>query len=153
MTRQRELSLLGYAGLIPFVAGTAIAFVDDGAHLDAGLTVIMFYGGIIASYMAGMGAGALVVSEKPAGRPLLPGMLAALVAWIVIMPSGFHRTDDLWTAARLFALAAVFLFLLTIDLKAVRSGGFPDWYGALRIWLSFGACLALAVVAVRVLTA
>lgn len=152
MDRQRELSLLGYAGLIPFFGGAAASCVDDGPHVQLGTTIVLLYGAVIASYMAGMGAGALVTTNPPVRRSLLPGMIAALVAWGAIVPTGFGRSGDASGVAGLGALMVVFGYLLARDLAAVREGSLPDWYAPLRRRLTAGASASLVVVMFRILT-
>ncbi|MEM9262740.1 MAG: DUF3429 domain-containing protein [Pseudomonadota bacterium] len=151
MSRQRELSLLGYSGLIPFFVGALMTFVDKGPNAFLGASIVIAYGTVIVSYMAGMGAGALIVKDKPAGRPLLPGMICTLIVWIATL--GFLLNGKMIVGATaMLAMIATFAYLLFIDLIAVEKGGLPDWYGPLRIRLTIGACSALALASFRSLT-
>ena len=149
--RQHELTRLGYAGLIPFAA-TAGGVLAAPPIAEASAMTGLCYGAVIASYMAGMGAGGLIVTDKPANRPLLPGMIAALLAWVSVIPSDVIASvagsaPGSLVAARCGLLIAVFAYLLSIDLAAVRAGGLPDWYAPLRRRLTAGACLSLLVIA------
>ncbi|MGF1544691.1 MAG: DUF3429 domain-containing protein [Parvularculaceae bacterium] len=147
--RQSELTFLGYAGLLPFAAGAVGAWVLPAPHAAEAAGVGVAYGGIIAAYMAGVGAGELLVGVRAEGprEPLLAGMVAALVAWLAAAPAIFGVDPSL--AARAGALAIVFAWLLLRDLRAVRRGGLPAWYGPLRIRLTLGACAALGAIAIR----
>ncbi len=148
MTPQEEMTRLGFFGLAPFVFGAAILWlspflIPQWAALNAH-TLILAYGGIIAAYMAGAGAGAGLKSL--AAQPLLPGMIAALIAWFAIWPSGllYFSVPAVW---RYLLLILVLLWLLLRDLRAAAD--FPSWYGPLRIRLTMWASLSLALIAAR----
>ncbi len=149
--RKTELTILGYAGLTPFAAAAVGAWALPNPHAGEAAGVGLVYGAVIAAYMAGMGAGALIVADPSTndlGRPrepLLAGMVAALVAWLAAAPSIFGV--DPAPTARAVTLILVFAWLLLRDLRAVSGGGLPAWYGPLRIRLTAGACAALAAIA------
>ncbi|AYG93949.1 DUF3429 family protein [Brevundimonas naejangsanensis] len=50
------------------------------------------------------------------------------------------------TPIGLVRLAAGFLLFLVYDLRCVRLGDLPEWYGRLRLWLTLtvGLCLVAA---------
>ncbi len=153
MPRQRELIYLGYSGLIPFAAGALSQWAPAGiASADivlAAREIMLAYGAIIVGYMAGMGAGALIVTEKPATDRLWPGMAATLAAWVAIWPAvGGVGAGAL---VRHLVLIGALLYLLFRDLNAVKAGGLPDWYAHLRIRLTAGASASLAISAVATL--
>ncbi len=146
--RERELTLLGYAGLIPFVLGAATVlacrFAGENALAETAAQIVIAYGGIIAAYMAGMGAGAAIAPGAPLSRePLLLTMLAALAAWVGL--SGMGSSPAFW---RPLVLAIVFCALLRRDLGATGRGEFPVWYGPLRWRLTIGAVSSLFIVAI-----
>jgi hypothetical protein len=146
--QQTELTRLGYLGLIPFVAGaigvwqTPLHGVSTYSPILANITLT--YGGIIAAYMAGMSAGAMVAAPKKSGMMLLPGMIAALAAWVAIWPT--TGIFDLDFRMRVLLIVVVLIYLLLRDLRSVRAGELPKWYSSLRIQLTSIACLSLASV-------
>ena len=146
--QQTELTRLGYLGLIPFVAG-AIGVWQTPLHGVAAYSpiianVMLTYAGIIAAYMAGMGAGAMIAAPKKSGMSLLPGMVGALAAWVAIWPT--TGIFDLDFRIRVVLIAVVLFYLLLRDLRSVRAGELPKWYSTLRIQLTSIACLSLASV-------
>lgn len=147
MTRQRELSLLGYAGLIPFFAGAVLQWTPNEIlgprTIAAACDALLAYGAIIVAYMAGMGAGGLIVTDRPASDRLWPGMAATLAAWAAIWPT--LAGVDIGMLARHLILIGALLMLLFRDLRAAKAGGLPAWYGPLRIQLTAGACASLAL--------
>ncbi len=152
--RREELTTLGLLGLAPFALG-ALALWLSPLLLPQFIATNVFklsftYAGVIAGYMAGMGAGALLLTGKPTEERFLPGMIAALMACFTILPS-FSVVIDLDYFWRIGLLILVFVYLLMRDLRAVKAGGMPIWYGNLRMRLTFWACLLLAVMAVRLL--
>jgi len=157
MYRKAELTALGYAGLIPFAAGAALVWAapaaPPGVPLDGELIarVTLLYGGIIAAYMAGAGAGSLIAAEKPAAQPLAPGMIAARAAWGALFPAPLWIPGAVGEALRFIVVIAALLCLLILDLGAARAGVTPSWYGPLRIRLTTGATLCLALIALRIL--
>lgn len=151
--QQDDLTRLGFLGLAPFVFGAAFVwagplFLPQWIALNIH-TLVLAYGGIIAAYMAGMGAGAGLKSQAP--QPLLPGMIAALVAWFAIWPAGFlyFSVPAVW---RYLILIVVFVWLLLRDLRAVAAGDFPSWYGALRTRLTFWTSISLVLIMARLIS-
>ncbi|MEL7489030.1 MAG: hypothetical protein AAGJ87_17685, partial [Pseudomonadota bacterium] len=83
-------------------------------------------------------------------EPLLPGMIATLVAWLAawtIMPFHIH----LGAAWRHLIILLVLIYLLLRDLRAVEAGALPSWYGPLRMRLTFWAGLAILAIAARLI--
>ncbi|RZO65449.1 MAG: DUF3429 domain-containing protein [Parvularculaceae bacterium] len=153
--RQKELTRLGYAGLAPFVASAIGVLAMPEATPNMAAIIGTVYSAIIASYMAGMGAGGLIVSGRPADRALLPGMIASLIAWLAALPLGLSETAGLvlsfnYIPQRCVLMIAVFIYLLKIDLEAVAANGLPGWYAHLRKRLTLGACISLATIAAGV---
>ncbi|MFA5941447.1 MAG: DUF3429 domain-containing protein [Sinimarinibacterium sp.] len=136
MKLPRIVTLLGYAGLIPFLAGPlwlsvaadqAPAWVDDAWRI---------YVAMIASFMSGTFWGfALPACEGPEGTiGLIAASLLLILAWIAaILPS----------TAALPGLMAVFLLQLLADFWRERTLGSVEGYFQLRAVLTVGACVAI----------
>lgn len=152
MSRQpEELTTLGLLGLIPFVFGAAAVWlspllIPQWVALNIH-TIVLTYSGIIAAYMAGMGAGAALNGAPPASP--LPGMIAALAACFAILHGGI-LTFSASATQRYLIMIAVYVYLLLRDLRA--AGDFPSWYGALRTRLTFWACVSLTIIMARLVS-
>ncbi|MDP3294369.1 MAG: DUF3429 domain-containing protein [Nevskia sp.] len=128
--------LLGYAGLLPFIAGPLwLSLVPDSAPvwLDR---VWLLYAAMIASFMAGSLWGmALPTAEGPDG---LIGMALATVLMLLA-----------WGAAALafplalLALAAVFILLVLAEIWRQRVLDPLSGYFSLRLSLTAGVVLCL----------
>ncbi len=152
-TNQRSLTFLGYLGAAPFlvaaaVAWTAPAIVPAPLAQTAGI-VSLAYGAIIVAYMAGMGGGAMLAANQPAGGRLLAGMIATLAGWAALWPHA-DMADGAPAAIRFVVIIAALVFLCLRDLAAVRDGELPPWYAPLRVRLTVLATAGLSAVCVRV---
>lgn len=151
---EEEMTRLGLWGLAPFAVAAVAAWLSPiiipqwiALNLHS---LALAYGGIIAAWLAGAGAGAGLRGGGPGG-PYLPGMIAALIAWFAIWPSGF-LTLTIPPVWRYLVLIVVFAWLLMRDLRAVEAGHFPAWYGPLRTRLTFWACVFLIIIMSRLIT-
>ena len=150
--KQEEMTRLGLLGLIPFISGALAVWLapwllPTGVALDFH-QMTLAYGGIIVASRAGIGAGAMLAPSSPAPRGFLPGMLAALAAFVFILPPGtfFFSIGAAW---RHLVIILLLIYLLLRDLSAVRMGETPAWYTPLRIRLTFWACVSLSFIVVR----
>ena len=148
MRRQEELTSLGFVALAPIVFGAAFVWlspflIPQWVALNVH-TLVLTYAGIVAAYLAGVGAGAALQSHAP--QSFLPGMLAALAAWFAILHGGVLTVSApaVW---RYVILIAVYIWLLMRDLAAVDE--IPSWYGALRTRLTFWTAISLALIMAR----
>lgn len=136
MKLPRIVSLLGYAGLIPFFAGPlwmSVAPATVPGWVDPAWVA---YVAMIASFMSGTFWGfALPACEGPEGTMgLLFASVLMILAWVALtLP--FH--------AALPGLALVFLLLLLADFWRERTLGSVEGYFRLRLVLTVGACLAI----------
>lgn len=151
MSKQDEMTRLGLFSVAPFVVGAAVMWTSplilpQWAALNIH-TLVLSYGGIVAAYLAGVGAGAAFKSRAPVSA--LPGAIAALAAWFAIWPGGFLYFS-VPAVQRYLILIAVFVWLLLRDLRA--AGDFPSWYGALRTRLTFWTCVSLFLIMARLLS-
>ena len=131
------VTLLGYAGLIPFLVGPAwLTFAP--ASAPAWLDMMWLgYVTLIAAFLAGTFWGfALPAAQGPAG---MLGMFIAsvlmLLTWLAML---------LEPATRVYAMAAVFLLLLIADFWRERTLDTLPGYFALRTTLTVGALAAIA---------
>ncbi len=154
LAAQPALRPLGYLGLVPFGFGAVIVWlapwlvsVGQALIIERGTLV---YGAIIASYMAGMGAGGDLGRERPGVMTYLPSMLAALFAWLAALPDGYFFIS-LSETSRVVILAAVFGFLYFRDMSLIAQGTFSPWYGRLRFRLTAWVIIALLSIAVRMI--
>lgn len=150
---REEMTRLGQLGLAPFALGAAAVWLSPIALPEWMAlniqTVVMAYAGIIAAWLAGGGAGAMLAKEGPKDS-FLPGMIAALVAWFAIWPGGF-LTFYVPAVYRYLLLIAVFAWLYARDRDYVLKGLYPVWYGALRQRLTLWAVVALVLIMSRMI--
>jgi hypothetical protein len=151
---QELMTRLGLYGLVPFFFGALTVWlspiiVPQWAALNIH-SLTLAYGGIIAAWLAGAGAGAGLMSVKAATPSPVPGIIAALVAWFVVWPGGFltFSAPAVW---RYLVLIVLFAYLLMRDLRAVATGDLPSWYGPLRMRLTLWACVSLALIMSRLI--
>jgi hypothetical protein len=129
--------MLGYAGLLPFVAGPlwlTVSSADAPAWLDPSW---LNYVTLLAAFLAGTFWGfALPAVQGPAG---ILGMFIAsmlmLLTWLAM---------SLQFGTRLYALAVVFLLLLIADFWRERTLDTLPGYFALRSTLTVGALATIA---------
>ena len=78
---------LGYAGLIPFIAGALLVWlVRDDVRLEVAFG-LSAYAGLVASFLGGIHWGMAFREPEPPVRWLAWGVVPALIAWpAVIMP-------------------------------------------------------------------
>jgi hypothetical protein len=129
---------LGFAGLIPFVAAAAGAWVLPSAEADAARVVLVAYGATIASFLGGIHWG-FAMRRDLAPTPLLVwGVVPSLVAWGALL---------LPPAAGALALAAVLVACYLRDRAVFPREGAGAWL-ALRTPLTAvatAACVAGAL--------
>ena len=139
MTRApRAATILGWCGVLPFIAlAGATAFqLGDPAQVSGALRL---YGAIILSFMGGVHWGAATKQNEARASPYLVSVLPALWAFAMAFtpaPMGFA------------GMAVGFAILMAYDLRCVRQGDLPQWYGRLRLSLTAIVCLCLVVAAV-----
>ncbi|MEX3016981.1 DUF3429 domain-containing protein [Gymnodinialimonas hymeniacidonis] len=128
--------LLGLAGLIPFLWGAASAAwivadylnVPDIVLIYSGVPVLIAYGTIILSFMAGVIWG---FAAKDGG-PWMPIGLTLSVLPALLMFFVFN----LPALTQIFALILGFVGLLAVDWVCARKGLAPDWWMSLRLILT-----------------
>lgn len=130
-------SILGYAGLIPFVFS---ALAIHGPWPDAALSARVFiaYGAAILAFLGGIQWGLALVpgNTRPTERAAV-GVLPSLLAWLALL---------LPAATAVIVLAAGFVALLLWERRRCPAAG-PAWYPGLRTRLTLAvlACHAVAL--------
>ena len=152
---EEQMTRLGYYGLIPFVFGAVAMWLVPLIAPQSRFPLIMgsmvlAYGGIITAYLAGVGAGGLLSGPRTVDDNFLPNMIAALVAFLAVwtnVPSGLE-IPAAWRHVMVFI---ALIYLLLRDLRAVEAGNLPQWYGALRMRLTFWAGISILAVVSRLI--
>lgn len=118
---------LGYAGLLPFVAGAAALWGLSlpGLQLWAG-TALVVYGALIASFLGGIHWGLAMQGVLPVGLRLGWGVLPSVVAWAAVL---------LPLDTGLLLLAGLLAICYAADRRLYASAGLSGWLG-LRLQLS-----------------
>lgn len=134
---------LGFSGLIPFVAFSAISWLGPVDWHPTANTLLLGYAIAILSFMGGIHWGSAMTRQpdEEAGMLVFPyvvSVVPALAAWLAFMlPTDYQFA---W-------LAFCFALLLAYDLRATKHGAMPSWYPRLRwpLTLVVILCLTLAV--------
>lgn len=131
----RPARVLGYLGLIPFVAGALLMWVPPLAILAE--RAVLSYGAVILSFMGAVHWGLAMHSTHPArDRQLALSVLPALVAWVALL---------LPPLAAFPVLIVSFTALNAVDRQAVAMGAAPRWYPTLRFPLTVIVVVCLGV--------
>jgi hypothetical protein len=128
--------ILGFAGLIPFFACAAGAWLLGNPATTIAVNLQLTYGAVVLSFLGAVYWG-LALAEAAAGnwRRMTPAVLPALVGWAALMiPSTLG----------LVLLAAGFAGTFLADRAAVTANRAPAWYAALRKPLTLLVLLSLA---------
>jgi glutaredoxin/chromate transport protein ChrA len=122
----RGALLLGYAGLIPFLAGAVLIAV--GEH-DFGATLLAGYAAVILSFVGAVHWGLALGQGERRWRHYGTSVVPALIAWAALL---LPPTPSLGVLAA--GLAGWRLWEYLADVPA-----FPQWFARLRDHLTFGA--------------
>lgn len=127
----RSVVLLGYGGLIPFVASLLAMVAAPEPWSVTAMTSLLAYGACILSFLGAVHWGFVLKaagdSATPPALPLILAVFPALIGWISLVIGG---------AAGLWILMVGFGLVLLGDLASRRVGQSPRWYLRLRIPLS-----------------
>jgi len=139
--------VLGFAGLIPFVAGAVGIAAGGEAGLQAA-NALPVYAAVVLSFLAGgRWAGELIIrADAPRPGVLLLAVAITLAGWFAVIMQVWSRPGlplDLeltgWGV-----LITGFLIQYLWDRAAVRGATYPEWYLPLRLLLTGGAVISLA---------
>ncbi len=128
---------LGYAGLVPFVAGALLVWlVREDAHPYVTLAMAA-YGAVIVSFLGGIHWGLALREAVPPPLLLGWGVVPSLVAWLAVMMP---------PAAGLVVLGAMLVACYAVDRQLYPLHGAAPWL-TLRFRLSAVASLACFIAA------
>jgi len=129
-------ALLGYAGLVPFVAGVlGIALLDGEPRLFAARALVA-YGAVILAFLGAVHWGVLLREPAPAVQPFVVAVLPSVVAWGVLLLSTRHA---------LAALVVGFGVFWLYEHRVLGLRVLPAGYLRLRRSLSLAVCALLAL--------
>lgn len=131
---------LGAAGLVPFVAGAAFAWLAA-ADLQVAIPVLVAYGAIILSFLGGAHwglASAAAATDLHGARPSLFAwsVVPSLVGWVACLLS---------LPLSLAVLAVAFTLVLILDRQMMAQRLAPGWWWRLRIRLTVAVVTTLLV--------
>ncbi|NUB28066.1 DUF3429 domain-containing protein [Azospirillum brasilense] len=141
--RASVVRLLSYGGLVPFVGGTALAWMAEGDGQAAVVRAVVVYAVSILSFIGAIHWGRVLAGREGAGRDggtsgpawLAWGVAPSLLGWgATLLPSGLTVP----------ALILSFLLAWAVDRSAAADGRYPRWFGTLRTRLTIVVCLTLA---------
>jgi hypothetical protein len=153
---ERDATLLGFGGVLPFAFGAIVAWfspsVFPGAFATYMLLWVLIYGAVILSFMGGARWALAMLSDGATGTPmsgLLTAVTPALLGWLAAVPAQLLPVPmPYWL--RFSLLAAGFIGLWAEDRIGVARGEAPAWYGRLRTRLTFWVLIAVAFIVARV---
>lgn len=145
----RPALILGLGGLVPFYLLSLPLWMTDPMYGYVLIDSMIAYGAAILSFLGAVHWGAAMwQGELEEAREEEPeemeraawarygwSVIPALIAWIGTLLVPF---------AGLMLLAVGIGLAYFIDLRACRAGFFPEWYEALRKWLTILALLPFA---------
>jgi hypothetical protein len=142
--------ILGFGGLIPFVAGAVGMGLGGQAELQAA-NALPVYAAVILSFLAGgrWSAELVIRSDTPRSGVLLGSIIIALAGWIAV-PLQVWSRPGLTLNLELIGwgvLIAGFAIQYLWDRAAIRDAVFPEWYLPLRSMLTLGAVVSLSIAA------
>ncbi|WP_454017765.1 DUF3429 domain-containing protein [Azospirillum sp. Marseille-Q6669] len=136
--RASIVRLLSYGGLLPFVGGTALAWMTEGEGQAAVVRAVVVYAVSILSFIGAIHWGRILAGrdgETSGPAWLAWGVAPSLLGWsATLLPSGLTVP----------ALILSFLLAWAVDRSAAADGRYPRWFGALRTRLTIVVCLTLA---------
>lgn len=134
------VSALGHAGLIPFALSALAAWWDPARH-TFWLEAVNAYGAVILSFVGALHWGLAM------GRPDWPlaqrqrafgwSVVPAVLGWLALLTPHAGLTASI--------LIAGFAAQLWQDSRLRHRAGVPPWFWPLRVRLTVGAVLSLAV--------
>ena len=140
----RSVSLLGWAGVLPFAGLSTILLLDWPGSKGTFEPMLIAYGAIILSFMGGIHWG--IAMARAAGKDipiqswhLVLSVLPALIGWTATF------FDTVYALA---VLAVGFVALLIVDMNWASGNCAPVWYGKLRLQLTSTVLLCLGAVGI-----
>lgn len=149
-----SMTRFGYYGLLPLILAVIGLWLSPWlAPMSLAFDLhqlALAYAGVVAAYLAGVGAGGALAGHAKTQASFLGGMVAVVVVWVAVGQAGVLKIlpGTLW---RYGFVMLVFIYLLARDLGAVSAGVLPRWYGDLRARLTAWVSLLLFAIALRLL--
>jgi|TARA_R110002126_G_scaffold201791_4_gene349334 hypothetical protein len=141
MEKKTLAKILTYSGILPFIAcAVYVVFADDIPFVQiSAMDVLLAYGAIIASFIAGIHWGIYLFKDAPLNL-FIHSNVIALLAW------GSLLFPPLMSAG---ILILCFGYLLVIDRSVFQAGIYEDWFYQLRLHASCAVIgsLMLAIIA------
>lgn len=141
------VAALGGAGLVPFVIGPLIVWLEPTAGGLPWVQIVVVYGAVILSFLGGIAWG--LASAAAAQNPRLQ-IRGGLFAVSVVPSLAGWVACFLPQQLGLLILALSFMAMVLLDRHVVAEGLVPDWWMRLRAVLSavaVASLLGLAVIA------
>jgi len=137
VTIPKPALILGLLGLIPFFAPVVTLWNGDPMLVGGALSLQFGYAAVILSFLGGVHWGRALAGDRygPTGPRLLWSVLPSLLGWVLLL------TPDI--SVKLIGFIIAFALAFLVDIKAVKAGMFPVWYGTLRKILTIGVLAAL----------
>lgn len=132
-------SLLGYAGLVPFVTGGLGIWVTPEGWRVVVLAALLDYAAVILAFMGAIHWGLAMRAENASGPAQIQlglSVVPPLLGWLAI-------SSGMPTILALPLCLLAFGGLYVADLRAVKLGLAPQWYPSLRRPLTIIVCLSL----------
>ena len=136
----RAALALGLAGLIPFWAAAAVYALDVGSLAGPALLTLLAYSTAILSFLGGTRWGMEVAAHRPPRASVLAlSNLPPLAGWLLLAAGGGFGLTEVQ------ALGGFLAAFVVQGLWDARASDAPRWHRRLRVGLTIGACLALAL--------
>jgi hypothetical protein len=131
---------LGLAGLIPFILPALILWFQIPGYSGPALQLLFAYSAVILSFLGGVHWGRALAGDHFLANWTRPGwsVLPSIIGW------GLLTLPDVKWIITGFSTAFVMAYL--VDMKAVKMGDFPEWYGSLRKLLTVSVLVAFIIV-------
>ncbi|MQX37289.1 DUF3429 domain-containing protein [Roseospira navarrensis] len=135
---------LGGTGLLPFVGGTALAWIGGGQTVATASFAVLTYGAVILSFLGGIvwgvGAAQMHRLDREGSAELFAlSVIPPLVGWSALFLHGTHGFT---------LLSLAFLGQLALDKRMRDMNLVPHWWLGLRLGLTTGVILCLVLTAV-----
>ena len=135
--------ILGFAGLIPFVAGGVLVWLPQLQNIAPTIApVVFFYAALIVSFLGGVRWGA-AMQNATTGTALARELSASVIPTLITLACYILSLPA--------ALAMLLILIISqglVDILAVRQKKLVAWYAPLRLLLSVVAGASLASILV-----
>lgn len=135
MEKKNLAKILTYSGILPFIACAVYVFFADNIPFFqiSAMDVLLAYGAIIASFIAGIHWGIYLFKDAPLNL-FIHSNVIALLAWVSLL------FPPLISAG---ILIMCFGYLLAIDRSIFKAGIYEDWFYQLRLHASCAVIISL----------